>query len=1159
MRKTLLLFLLAFISFTTMLGQSGNASVITYKTDVPFTSIAIDDKGNVFAGTNGRGLWKFDQSTWKNFSGFGVALSKSNMRQIFIKGDRIWLASSGYVFYLGSGEAGNNNNLYGGVLSMSTTVPNARIYYKGKPVLGQNPASGPPTRNILGLYIDSTGNPWCAGSYHDSMTYPSFLNYNGRYHFAPGAVGRFNGTNFSFITGADLPDPTGILIGVGNNYKDENYSIGKRRTCRSIAQAGTEMWVGSDGYDATNGTITAGILRYNLAGTYIGKFDQNNTPIPFGITNSDFGAWALARDTKKRMWAAMNGFKGIAVYDTGWHYIGVPSVLSASTIFRPNSIAVGKTGQVYFGTSNGLLVYKGSGDYSNDSSWQVYTTVQGLSSNSIFNIAVSKDGTIWACTAAGVNKIKTGDLAIYTLKPNSTNSTITDDDKLRRLITVYDSKKPQEEIDKDTLFISADGSKATILKWTGSDPKNLQFRIKDGNAPIDPEKHGYFTVRYLDPVANDSIRLQYTHPKYIDEFYTVSTQFNGKAVRMQVVDTVASPEKIVLDIPVKIVLPPVLMVHGLWSAGKTWDDMKTYLLSNGIYAYKPYEILTPSYAGAREFTFNRAFIAGYIDQLIEQCGNNHFSAGKVDIVGHSMGGILSRLYLQEGDGAGPYKNDIHKLVTINTPHSGSPLANIVESKDDFFKWILKKVGKDPYQGALNDLAIGKAPIDSLLNGPDLNKNIVPSHAIHSNDEFSAWAEAANGAINSFVTSPVKIKQTPYFSYEAYEPLFGKTNPWVFLAKMTIFSAKYWLTKNTSCPWNTPLNACLEKIYNGKNDMIVSDVSQVGGMTDANTLFTGYNHLNVNTVPPVNIKVLSLFRAKASSDQFSENGFHPAKLKWDDVLGTVAAGRAAAADSIKIISPAYGAFYNRGDSVLVIVKASIGIKRILFGMGYESDLDAFAIESPDSLFRFKVPADVADEIDFKVFGFDDLGNESTDTSLIKINAGTAVLDSLQFLKPAENMQVFLGDSTSIAVTGYYNDGSVRNITDLSGLTYTSGGGSVAYARPATVKGLAAGFDELYVSYQGKTDTLEVEVLQKAVLDSNSTTYTFTGNGNWNNTSNWKNNIQPPSVLPKGVLIIIDPVVSGQCLLNVAVTIPAGSRIIINSGKKLTIAGGVIIHE
>jgi hypothetical protein len=258
------------------------------------------------------------------------------------------------------------------------------------------------------------------------------------------------------------------------------------------------------------------------------------------------------------------------------------------------------------------------------------------------------------------------------------------------------------------------------------------------------------------------------------------------------------------------------------------------------------------------------------------------------------------------------------------------------------------------------------------------------------------------------------------------------------------------------------------------------------MTDANTLFTGYNHLNVHTSAPIYFKVLSLFREKVSSPLFSTNGFHPAKLKWDPVLGTVA-GRPAAVDSIKIISPAYGAFYNRGDSVIVTVRVSSGVKRILFGMGYENDLDAFAIQSPDSLFNFKVPADVASEIDFKVFGFDDLGNESTDSSMIRINPGVGVtLDSIRFLQTNNDLipQIPIGDSINFSLYGFYSDGSIRNITNESGVTYTSGGGGISNSSPATIKGLLLGFDELQATYLGASDTLVVEVVPLLILETQS---------------------------------------------------------------------------
>ncbi len=1065
----------------TLLQQSTISQTISniqvFKRDTAFRSIVVDTNTNiVFAGTSGKGMVKFDQRIWSNWNGIGTGFKSGNLRQIaMLASGNVTVASSGYVFFLGSGEAGNNMNFLGGIYNFNSRISINRTYFRGRNVLGQqNPsASGPPTRNILGVYVDSTGRPWCVGSYQDSMTYPAFLNYNERYHFVPGAVGRFNGTNYSFITGPALPDPTGILLGVGNNYQSENYSIGKRRTCRSITQVGNEMWVGSDGYDQAAGNlITAGILRYNLDGTYISKYDENNTSVPFGLSNGSLGPWAMCKDSKGNVWVSMNGNKGIAVRDTGgvWTYIGVPTNLPTATIFRANSIACGKKGEVYFGTNNGLLEYKGKGAFTSDTAYKVYTTANGLSTNSIFSISVAKDQSVWMATDIGINKLIKGDLNIYTLKPSSLNNPFTDNDNFRRLIATYDSKKMQSEIDRDTLFIAADGSKATIFKWAGSDSKNLKFRIKNQTAG---EEFGSFQVRYLNPTLNDSIRVQYTHPTFIDELYTVSGSTNGsRNLRLQLVDTVANPEVVVLEIPVKFVLPPVLMVHGLNSSGTTWDDVKATFLSNGLYKYLPYQISTPSYPNKAPFASNRNRIDGYITKLIEDCGDNRLSVGKVDIVGHSMGGILSRLYLQGGPAATTYQKTIHKLITINTPHSGSPLANIATNIGNDLRWIRINPELLQIPGALNDLSIGETPINNLLNGPNLNANIVPSHAIHSIDEFSTVTEVG---WNALWTGADQVR-----------------NPY---AQTFITLFKYWLTQRTSCSPDLPLNTCLPQIFGGPSDLIVADRSQTAGLTGSNqTLFNGLNHVNILKDATVAYKVLDLYRVKTTNPYFSTTGFHPVMtLVWNPTVGTQ--GRVSTNDSVRIISPAYGASYNRGDSAFITVRASNGVSRIFFAMGSEGIISSTTLVTPDSIFRIKIPTDVPGNVYYKVFGFDAQGAQSlTDSSYFQIGESAGVvLDSIKFSRETSNSipELYIGDSSIFRLNGYYSDNSIRDITNLSGVVYSNTTASISTSNFRYTKGLIVGFDELKATFLGKADTLALEVVPvPAIIVGNPLPVRFT---------------------------------------------------------------------
>jgi hypothetical protein len=73
-----------------------------------------------------------------------------------------------------------------------------------------------------------------------------------------------------------------------------------------------------------------------------------------------------------------------------------------------------------------------------------------------------------------------------------------------------------------------------------------------------------------------------------------------------------------------------------------------------------------------------------------------------------------------------------------------------------------------------------------------------------------------------------------------------------------------------------------------------------------------------------------------------------------------------------------------------------------------------------------------------------------------------------------------------------------------------------------------------------------------------TYTFTGNGNWSETSNWANNQPPPANPPACTQIVIDNQVNGECILDVPYNLPAGATLTVKEGKKLTIPGNLNIE-
>ena len=96
----------------------------------------------------------------------------------------------------------------------------------------------------------------------------------------------------------------------------------------------------------------------------------------------------------------------------------------------------------------------------------------------------------------------------------------------------------------------------------------------------------------------------------------------------------------------------------------------------------------------------------------------------------------------------------------------------------------------------------------------------------------------------------------------------------------------------------------------------------------------------------------------------------------------------------------------------------------------------------------------------------------------------------------------------------------------------------------------------------TDALDSLIDDATVTINGATaqriTYTFNGNGNWNDAANWVDNLIPPATLPVFSTIVIDNIAGGQCLLNVPQNIATGASFIVNAGKNLVVQGALLIQ-
>ncbi len=119
---------------------------------------------------------------------------------------------------------------------------------------------------------------------------------------------------------------------------------------------------------------------------------------------------------------------------------------------------------------------------------------------------------------------------------------------------------------------------------------------------------------------------------------------------------------------------PVVLVHGWNSTEAMWADYLGFLTSvNPVWQGLP--VNTLSTGGSRPFydaAWNAERLKDYIAAQQEQ-----FDVQHVDIVAHSMGGLIAREYLHTYDALNDVgRPTVLRVVMLGTPNSGSPCASI---------------------------------------------------------------------------------------------------------------------------------------------------------------------------------------------------------------------------------------------------------------------------------------------------------------------------------------------------------------------------------------------------------------------------------------------------------------------------------------------------
>jgi triacylglycerol lipase len=130
---------------------------------------------------------------------------------------------------------------------------------------------------------------------------------------------------------------------------------------------------------------------------------------------------------------------------------------------------------------------------------------------------------------------------------------------------------------------------------------------------------------------------------------------------------------------------PTLLLHGLFVNRACWFWFRSQLKRHGCE-----NIVTMNLSGFHSEEVLTELLAKKIDELRHRLGVN-----KVNLVGHSMGGIVARNYLQRRGG----QDKVDHLIFLGTPHQGSkltpfsfmPLGKLLMPGSDF----LKRLNSEP--------------------------------------------------------------------------------------------------------------------------------------------------------------------------------------------------------------------------------------------------------------------------------------------------------------------------------------------------------------------------------------------------------------------------------------------------------------------------------
>jgi len=488
--------------------------------------------------------------------------------------------------------------------------------------------------------------------------------------------------------------------------------------------------------------------------------------------------------------------------------------------------------------------------------------------------------------------------------------------------------------------------------------------------------------------------------------------------------------------------PPVVLIHGLWGNMSSWKTFEQKLIERipGLTVH----VADYSATNAASFATNKSVPGAAVVTARNRLRNSGFASVKADVFGHSMGGILSRLWAGDNQYKSDRnygKGDFNKLVTVDSPHYGSPLADLTWLlwNDTGYRAIIESL-----YGVRTDFAFGAFGDLQTSGSPGLPGIDVPAHAIVGNyvptvDDLADLVCAVNTVAG-----------------EAYLVIPCKT--WGLLK---------FLGYDTGISTHFPVGG----------DLVVGVSSQRDGLgaKEFNVIHSCFSDYPcVLGEPAVVNHAVDLLNARPDNTPFSAglSATHMATasstLHAQTRSNMMARSVATRGTGVRISSPVAGSTVAPGQTVTVLLEADSGVslsEAMLVSPGATRKT-----VSPPWQFDLTVPESLTGDFPISLAAKDAGGVMHLDNILLRIQTPAALI-SLTVV-PDSMVIDSIGVIQNVTVNGYYADASVRSLSSAaSGTVFaTSNPSVVTVDANGVVRAVGNGSAMITASHGGFTATV-----------------------------------------------------------------------------------------